>query len=96
MKRILFGCLLLTVPAMAMAHGGGLDAHGCHRDRKNGGYHCHRPAQRPPDALSRSSSSRGAFVNCSAARAAGATPVRRGDPGYGGHLDRDGDGVGCE
>lgn len=36
------------------------------------------------------------FENCSAARAAGAAPVRRGDPGYGKHLDRDGDGVGCE
>ncbi|WP_232807054.1 excalibur calcium-binding domain-containing protein [Geodermatophilus chilensis] len=29
-------------------------------------------------------------------RAAGAAPVRVGDPGYGRHLDRDGDGVGCE
>lgn len=36
------------------------------------------------------------YENCSAARAAGAAPVRRGDPGYGRHLDRDGDGVGCE
>ena len=36
------------------------------------------------------------FANCAEARAAGATPVRRGDPGYGGHLDGDGDGVGCE
>jgi hypothetical protein len=24
------------------AHGGGLDAHGCHHDRKHGGYHCHQ------------------------------------------------------
>jgi Excalibur calcium-binding domain len=38
----------------------------------------------------------GAFRNCDAARAAGAAPVRRGEPGYGPHLDRDGDGVGCE
>lgn len=38
----------------------------------------------------------GAFANCSAARAAGAAPVRRGDPGYSRRLDRDGDGVGCE
>ncbi|MEN0030923.1 MAG: excalibur calcium-binding domain-containing protein, partial [Pseudomonadota bacterium] len=30
------------------------------------------------------------------ARAAGAAPVRRGDPGYGPHLDRDNDGIGCE
>ncbi|KAB8185251.1 calcium-binding protein, partial [Lysobacter maris] len=28
--------------------------------------------------------------------AAGAAPVRRGDPGYARHLDRDGDGIGCE
>ncbi|PRX92337.1 excalibur calcium-binding domain-containing protein [Allonocardiopsis opalescens] len=36
------------------------------------------------------------FANCDAARAAGAAPVRAGDPGYGPHLDRDGDGVVCE
>jgi len=36
------------------------------------------------------------FENCDAARAAGATPVRRGDPGYGSHLDGDADGLACE
>ena len=36
------------------------------------------------------------FSNCSDARAAGAAPVRSDDPGYGFHLDRDRDGVGCE
>ena len=36
------------------------------------------------------------YKNCSAARAAGAAPVRVGEPGYGRHLDRDGDGIGCE
>lgn len=36
------------------------------------------------------------YVNCSAARAAGAAPVYAGQPGYGSHLDRDSDGVGCE
>ena len=36
------------------------------------------------------------YKNCSAARAAGAAPVVVGQPGYGRHLDRDGDGVGCE
>lgn len=36
------------------------------------------------------------YQNCDAARAAGAAPVYSGDPGYGAHLDRDGDGVGCE
>jgi len=36
------------------------------------------------------------FPNCTAAREAGAAPVRAGDPGYAEHLDGDGDGVGCE
>ncbi|MCM2387654.1 excalibur calcium-binding domain-containing protein [Streptomyces albipurpureus] len=36
------------------------------------------------------------YKNCTAVRAAGADPIRRGDPGYGSHLDRDGDGVACE
>lgn len=36
------------------------------------------------------------YRNCSAARAAGAAPVYAGEPGYARHLDRDGDGVGCE
>ena len=37
-----------------------------------------------------------AYANCSAARAAGAAPVYAGQPGYGPHLDRDSDGIGCE
>ncbi|WP_229074242.1 excalibur calcium-binding domain-containing protein [Actinoplanes sp. DH11] len=36
------------------------------------------------------------YKNCTAVRAAGADPIYAGDPGYGRHLDRDGDGVGCE
>ncbi|WP_327077657.1 excalibur calcium-binding domain-containing protein [Pseudarthrobacter siccitolerans] len=36
------------------------------------------------------------YANCAAAKAAGAAPVRAGMPGYGTHLDRDGDGIGCE
>lgn len=36
------------------------------------------------------------YPNCAAARAAGAAPVYIGQPGYGTHLDRDRDGVGCE
>jgi hypothetical protein len=36
------------------------------------------------------------YPSCSAAGAARAMPVRRGEPGYGRHLDRDGDGVACE
>lgn len=36
------------------------------------------------------------YENCDAARAAGVTPIREGEPGYAPHLDRDGDGVACE
>lgn len=33
---------VLFAPTPVVAHGGGLDGRGCHNDRKNGGYHCHR------------------------------------------------------
>ena len=36
------------------------------------------------------------YRNCTEARAAGVTPLRRGQPGYAPKLDRDGDGVACE
>lgn len=105
-RRIIAACAL-ALAGTAGAHGGGLDKNGCHHDRKNGGYHCHRgggaapPMPRhdlgaPPPAQALRPSTGGTFHNCSDARAAGAAPVRRGDPGYGRHLDRDGDGVGCE
>ncbi|WP_036271219.1 excalibur calcium-binding domain-containing protein [Methyloversatilis universalis] len=58
---------MLAACASVAAHGGGLNAEGCHHNRKTGDYHCHRAA-----------------------------PVRAGEPGYGPHLDRDGDGIGCE
>ncbi|ABP89810.1 hypothetical protein SSU05_0844 [Streptococcus suis 05ZYH33] len=36
------------------------------------------------------------YPNCKAVRQAGAAPIYHGEPGYGSHVDRDGDGVGCE
>ena len=36
------------------------------------------------------------YADCAAAGAARATPIRRGEPGYGRHLDRDRDGIACE
>jgi hypothetical protein len=81
----------------AAAHPGGLNAEGCHHNRKTGGYHCPRgPSATPSNARREASSSGREYANCAQARAAGAAPVRVGDPGYGRHLDRDGDGVGCE
>lgn len=49
-----------------------------------------KPAPEPAPKTSRY------FKNCTEARNAGAAPVYRGEPGYGKHLDRDGDGIGCE
>jgi len=101
---LLVPALLMAFPLATSAHGGGLDANGCHTNRKTGEYHCHRkPAAAPAPVRSaaiapKASSSRMSvyYANCAAARAAGAAPVRAGDPGYARHLDRDGDGVGCE
>jgi hypothetical protein len=36
------------------------------------------------------------YADCAAVRAAGAAPIRRGDPGWDPAFDGDGDGVGCE
>ena len=36
------------------------------------------------------------FNNCREARAAGYSHIRRGEPGYGSHLDRDDDGIACD
>ena len=82
----------------ADAHPGGLNAEGCHNNRKTGRYHCHRGSSAEPQRALRAVSlnARREFANCSQARAAGAAPVREGDPGYGQHLDRDRDGIGCE
>lgn len=104
----------LGASGTVLAHGGGLNADGCHTNRRTGDYHCHRgsnPARSssrssdsPPKSSSQSLSlapqrlgpTTGAYRNCAEARAAGAAPVRRGVLGYGPHLDRDNDGIGCE
>jgi hypothetical protein len=89
--------LAALAPAPLQAHPGRTAADGCHNDRRNGGRHCHGGGRsRQPLSLTNVRRSGGAFANCAAARAAGAAPVRRGQAGYGTHLDRDGDGVGCE
>ena len=34
--------LLACASGVAFSHGGGLNAEGCHNERRTGGYHCHR------------------------------------------------------
>ena len=81
----------------ARAHPGGLNAEGCHNNRKTGDYHCHRAgAPAPAREALRAAGQAAYYANCAAARAAGAAPLRRGDPGYRAGLDRDSDGIACE
>lgn len=90
---------LIVLAPQASAHSGGLNAQGCHTNRRTGDHHCHRsagPARVPSSRPQGLVGSGAAFANCAAARSAGAAPVRRGQSGYGPHLDRDNDGVGCE
>jgi hypothetical protein len=54
------------------------------------------PSTTPPSATGQPSPSAVYYANCDAARAAGAAPIRRGQPGYRPPLDRDNDGVACE
>lgn len=92
--------LLALIPAADLfAHSGGLNSEGCHNDRKNGGYHCHRaaaPSVAPQPAYDAGGGSELYYPNCAAARAAGVAPIYYGEPGYRGALDRDRDGVACE
>ena len=75
------------------------ERNGCHTLPRTGIYHCHgdgrtsRSRFKPVGALA---TRIGAFRSCREAIAAGAVPVRRGDPGYGWHLDPDRDGIACE
>lgn len=95
--------LAISAPAAALADPGALDAEGCRKQGEGSDKHCHAasaaqdaapPARStPPGGPSTQAS---AYRNCTEARAAGAAPVRRGEPGYGVHLDRDNDGIGCE
>lgn len=99
-----------TFTLSANAHPGGLNAEGCHTNRKTGEYHCHRSttsnsfssfsnnfsSNKNSDLKSQTSEITRPFRNCTEARLAGAAPVRYGEPGYGFHLDRDRDGIGCE
>lgn len=87
---------LLCAASAAQPHSGGLNAQGCHNNRRTGDYHCHRAPTRAPERSQRVRGGAAYFPNCAAARAAGAAPIRAGEPGYRSGLDRDGDGVACE
>ncbi len=88
----------LSVPTEKLrAHPGGVNAEGCHNNRKTGDYHCHQNRKAAPKrATQGAAGGRVHYPDCASARTAGAAPLRRGDPGYRAGLDRDNDGVACE
>ena len=99
MRTLLIGAVLAVSPPLASratAHPGRLDASGCHTNNKTGDYHCHRASSGQSAAAQRLSSGAVSYSNCTEARAAGAAPIHRGEPGYASKLDRDNDGVACE
>ena len=60
-----WGLLILAVSQSVVAHGGGLNALGCHMERATGGCHCHRgkdfrklsppvPCEKKPNDVDRS------------------------------------------
>lgn len=60
-------------------------------------FHAAQPSPRRAVAYAGSGESTGgAYRNCREARAAGAAPLYRGQPGYGAHMDGDNDGIACE
>jgi hypothetical protein len=77
----------------------GEPGYGPHLDRDGDGVGCEPSGGGSGGSTGGSGGSGGGstyYANCSAVRAAGADPIHAGEPGYGRHLDRDGDGVGCE
>jgi hypothetical protein len=55
-----------------------------------------QPTPKPTIAKSSTNDQTVYYQNCTAVKAAGKAPLHKGDPGYSGKLDRDGDGVACE
>lgn len=79
------------VPKQTLAYDRGTSAADLDAQQPAGGSRS-LPASRPVTAAGSSWS----YRNCRAARAAGAAPLYIGQPGYGPHMDGDGDGIACE
>ncbi|HLO63479.1 MAG TPA: YHYH domain-containing protein [Azonexus sp.] len=47
-KMAVIAALFMSGIGNVLAHGGGLDANGCHFKRATGEYHCHRGGYVPP------------------------------------------------
>ena len=91
--------VLATCPGEPLAQPDPQDGHKASADADRPASSTQQPPQHATSKPAQSPGNGGAEVyyeNCDAVRAAGAAPIHRGDPGYGSHLDRDGDGSACE
>lgn len=98
---LLLFVFIAGAPKIAHAHGGGLDANGCHTNRKTGDYHCHRNSAVDSEnkfTIQRSTTQEmscdgktrcGQMLSCAEAR----YYMKNCDLG---RLDGDGDGIPCE
>lgn len=68
LRPFVLATFLMSMPATACAHGGGLDVRGCHNDHKAGGYHCHRNSSSFSSIGSLKSSMNEDFYNIALAR----------------------------
>lgn len=95
MQRVLTTCP--EEPAVASTLAGGLVAENApDPDQLTATTPDSEPAPAQPRPAVPTPTPEAYYKNCTAAREAGGAPVYAGQPGYGRHLDRDGDGVGCE
>ena len=102
-EKATMGRVLVTCHGEPLAQPDPQDGHKVSADADRPASSTHQSTQQPTrhatSKPAQSSGNGGAEVyyeNCDAVRAAGAAPLHRGDPGYGSHLDRDGDGSACE
>lgn len=95
---------IVSVAGSARPHGGGLNAEGCHNNRKTGDYHCHRapratqqPAQTPRLVPSAKDAARscGAKMYCTQMSSCEEATFYFAQCGLS-RLDGDSDGVPCE
>lgn len=49
-RTMLCGAVLAVMASVTHAHPGGLNAEGCHNNRKTGEYHCHGGGRAVPPA----------------------------------------------
>ena len=103
---VVIGIIVVAASAtLVFAHGGGLNADGCHNERRTGGYHCHRPQTRTrpvptPRPTPRPRAAAGTYLQCEAVPTRHLRPDTQGRVAVLRHLvptqpDNDRDGFAC-